>query len=119
MRNRIFAFERRAYPRFKTALRVFVNDPTDALEQPYPAWIIDRSNGGICLEVENQEIEDGTVLDLQMASLPEDAAGIKVCVRNRRQADGFCRLGCEFVDDRDSFILSHYVACHLTWRLPL
>jgi hypothetical protein len=41
--------ERRAWPRIKKPIRVLIHDPEDALEQPYVGWIVDRSQGGLCL----------------------------------------------------------------------
>lgn len=88
--------ERRASPRSSEPLRVLISDPCDALDDPFPATIMDRSQGGVCLSVGGQEIEEGTVLNVQPL---ETGHGMyfEVLVKNRRLRNTSVELGCEFV----------------------
>lgn len=88
--------ERRSSPRTEQPLRVLISDPCDALDDPFPALITDRSQGGVCLSVGRQEIEEGTILTV----LPlENGYGryFEVRVTNRRQDASSVQLGCAFV----------------------
>jgi len=90
--------ERRACPRACGKQRVDVYDAEDALEQVYAGWIVDRSQGGVCLSLRHSEIEEGSVLALRPPSAPPFSRGVEVRVMNRRQKkEGTVFLGCVFV----------------------
>jgi PilZ domain-containing protein len=88
--------ERRASTRVSSKQRVFVYDPADALEEVYAGWIVDRSQGGVCLCLSRSDIEEGSILVVRPTSQPP-LPGIEVCVRNRRHRQGNVYLGCEFM----------------------
>lgn len=88
--------ERRASPRSPEPLRVLISDPCDALDDPYPATIMDRSQGGVCLCVGGQDIEEGTVLTVQPVEMGHGRY-FEVLVKNRRLREASVELGCEFV----------------------
>ena len=99
--------ERRAWPRCRNQLPVLVSDPGDALEDPYPACIVDRSRGGLCLLIGPTEIEEGTILGVRPTATAPYAQYIDVRVMNRRRQGKSVHLGCEFVDtasDRKSVV---------------
>lgn len=89
--------DRRIWPRRRKQLRVLVADPGDALDDPYLAWILDRSPGGLCLSVGSMDIEEGTILGVRPTSAAAHAPFIEVLVKNRRERDHCLELGCEFV----------------------
>jgi PilZ domain len=88
--------ERRASARVSSKQRVFVFDPADALEEVYAGWIVDRSQGGVCLSLARSGIEEGSVLLVRPTAVPAPL-GIEVRVRNCRHKHGNIYLGCEFV----------------------
>jgi hypothetical protein len=88
--------ERRASARVCSKQRVFVYDPADALEEVYAGWIVDRSQGGVCLSLARSDIEEGSILVVRPSTVPA-LPGIEVRVKNRRQRQGQLYFGCEFV----------------------
>lgn len=86
--------ERRASPRCRTPIRVLIADPGDALEDPYPAMILDRSKGGLRLSVGHMDIEEGTVLGVQPT---EWGVSCEVRVVHRSRQNDAVELGCAFV----------------------
>ncbi|GIW79409.1 MAG: hypothetical protein KatS3mg105_1216 [Gemmatales bacterium] len=97
MTDSYLSFERRAHPRCKELLPVLVEDPADALEDPYPAQIVDRSEGGVRLNVGRIDIEEGTILGLRPPRYPVDRSLVEVRVVNRRWLGDKLELGCAFV----------------------
>jgi hypothetical protein len=101
--------ERRAWTRTAEKVRVLVNDPEDALDEPYPAWVVDHSPGGVRLAFESSTLQVGNELSLQptCAVFP-----VEVRVRNRRRRDGRVELGCEFVQPNGerALMMAHWSA---------
>ncbi len=60
--------ERRAYPRTAKRIRVLIYDPEDAMQQPYIGWIIDRSQGGLCLAFSRAGLKMGDVFLVRPAT---------------------------------------------------
>jgi hypothetical protein len=89
--------ERRASARQQKVLRVLVVDPADALEEPYRGWVVDRSQGGICLSFPRSDIEAGSVLKVQPLSTMAGLPWVEVRVKHRRQKRSRVEFGCEFV----------------------
>lgn len=87
--------ERRAYSRRSENLRVLVSDPEDALNEPYPAWVVDRSPGGVRISFDCSRIDVSLDLQIQAST---SAFPVDVRVRNRRRREGRVELGCEFVE---------------------
>lgn len=96
--------ERRSWPRTQQNLRVFVHDPEDALDEPYPAWIVDQSPGGVCLSFERSVADMGNVLLLHAASYAA-APGVEVRVKYLRKRGSRVELGCEFTQSGGGEIL--------------
>lgn len=90
--------ERRSDARRRASLRVLVLDPADALDQPYPAWIVNQSKGGVCLCLNRSlAIDQGSILLIQAAVALGSFPWIEVEVRNRRLQYLQQALGCRFV----------------------
>ncbi|MDQ7010332.1 MAG: hypothetical protein Q9M29_00790, partial [Mariprofundaceae bacterium] len=66
------------------------------MDEPYPAWIVDRSQGGICLCFQRTGIGAGRTLKVQPASQSAPMLGVEVKVKNRRRKGRRIELGCEF-----------------------
>lgn len=92
--------ERRAWPRLRQKIRVWVSDPADVVEEPYAGWIVDHSDGGLCLTLDRQDIEVGSILLIQSVSTPSRSATSQVRVNNRRRKENQVEFGCEFVPPR-------------------
>jgi hypothetical protein len=89
--------ERRSSPRRNKLVRVFVFDPADALDEVYTGWMVDRSNGGVCLSFPRCDIAAGNVLMLQPAGGKGELPWVTVKVKHRREKASRVELGCEFV----------------------
>jgi hypothetical protein len=89
--------ERRVWPRSRKALRVLILDPAEVLQEPYHGWIVDRSQGGVCLCYNNSEAEEGDVLLVQPASTDAALPWVRVKVKHQRRKASRTELGCEFV----------------------
>lgn len=89
--------ERRASPRIAGSLKVLVQDPVDALEGQFLAWVVDRSDGGVCLAFENGLIEEGNVLMVMPFSPSAKGPWIEVLVKHRRQKERTLEFGCAFL----------------------
>jgi hypothetical protein len=92
--------ERRASPRRRKQLKVLVSDPADALNEPYAGWLVDRSQGGICLTFCRSEVELGNILMVQPASASGTLPWVEVQVKNRRPKNARVELGCQFAQHR-------------------
>lgn len=95
--------ERRSWPRTQQQLRVFVHDPEDALDEPYAAWIVDQSAGGVCLSFERSVADMGNVLLVQPAS--HATPGVEVRVKYLRKRGSRVELGCEFTQSGNGELL--------------
>jgi PilZ domain len=88
------AQDRRFSPRRKKLLRVQLQDALGG-STPFPGWVVDRSLGGMCLEVD-RELETGTMLKVRRyegTNLP----WVEIRVQSQRLVDGVWHLGCQFV----------------------
>jgi hypothetical protein len=92
--------ERRSSPRRNKLVRVFVFDPADALDEVYTGWMVDRSNGGVCLSFPRCDIAAGNILMVQPAGGKGELPWVKVKVKHRREKASRVELGCEFVQKR-------------------
>jgi len=88
--------ERRAWPRMAKLIRVLVLDPEDALQHPYVGWIVDRSQGGLCLAFRRVGLKMGDVF-LVKPALSKGQPWITVKVRNGRWRNSRLEIGCQFV----------------------
>jgi hypothetical protein len=89
--------ERRADPRLRKLMRVYVADPADALDEVFTGWVVDRSAGGVCLSFPRSEVEEGNILMVQPISPMANLPWIEVQVKHRRQKASRVELGCAFV----------------------
>ena len=92
--------ERRAWPRQQKVVQVLVVDTDDALGKPYPACIVDHSQGGICLSFPGLDIEAGNVLKVQPLSATASSPWVEVRVKHRRLKKSRVEFGCEFVQEQ-------------------
>jgi hypothetical protein len=88
--------DRRAWPRFARRVRVLLLPEDSAIEEPFGAWIINGSRGGVRL-VMTTPIEEGTVLHLCTLQSLRGETWVPVRVMNRCERDGAWEMGCEFL----------------------
>lgn len=86
--------DRRQSPRRKKLLRVILADATAT--ESISAWIVDRSLGGMCLEVD-RPIEEGTVVRVRRPTAPVGVPWVDLRVQSVRAEETVWHLGCEFV----------------------
>jgi hypothetical protein len=86
--------DRRSWPRRKRAIQVVLQD-VGGHRDPFPAWIMDRSMGGLGLSVD-EPIEEGTVLRVRRAAAPTDVPWVDVQVKSVRIKESTWELGCQF-----------------------
>jgi hypothetical protein len=75
-------------------LQILVQD-AGGEKQPIPAWIIDRSLGGLRLSID-QPIEEGTILRVRRTSAPADVPWVEVQVMRLEIKENAWELGCQF-----------------------
>lgn len=90
--------ERRAWPRTTKEVRVLLLPDDSALEEPFGAWVIDSSRGGVRLRVPRHLFPVGTVLQIRTPFASGRVPWTNLRVRNLRRAEGGWEVGCEFVD---------------------
>jgi hypothetical protein len=86
--------DRRSWPRRKRAIQVVLQD-ANGDRDPFPAWIMDRSMGGLGLSVD-EPIEEGTFLRVRRAAAPTDVPWVEVQVKSVRIKENTWELGCQF-----------------------
>jgi len=86
--------DRRSWPRRKRAIQVILQD-AGGHRDPFPAWIMDRSMGGLRLSVD-EPIEEGTVLRVRRAAAPTEVPWVDVQVKSVRTKENTWELGCQF-----------------------
>lgn len=87
--------ERRSWPRRKKLLRVQIVDTLHEGEG-FPGWVVDRSMGGLRLEVE-RVIEPGSVLRVRNSFASATTPWVEVKVQSVQELDDCKYLGCAFV----------------------
>jgi len=86
--------DRRSWPRRKRALQVVLQDAGGAGD-PFPAWVMDRSLGGLVLSVD-QPLEEGTVLRVRRLNAPADVPWVEIQVKSVRVKESTWEIGCQF-----------------------
>ena len=86
--------ERRSWPRRKRTLQILIQDAAGE-EQPIPAWVMDRSLGGLRLAID-QPIEEGTILRVRRTTAPADIPWVEVQVKRLERKENAWELGCQF-----------------------
>ena len=89
--------ERRAWPRIAKLIRILILDPEDALQHPYVGWIVDRSQGGLCLAFRRVGLKMGDVFLVRTTSSNVDQPWLAVKVKNGRWRNSRLEIGCQFV----------------------
>jgi PilZ domain-containing protein len=90
--------ERRTSPRRQQhRVRAQIRGPRQHRGTPLFGWIVDRSRGGLCLQLD-QEVKVGTRLKVRPTSAPATLEWVPVVVKNRRRRQRAYVLGCEFVE---------------------
>lgn len=86
--------DRRSSPRQRQSLRLAVQEVLTGIR--YPAWLVDRSLGGMCLALDHR-VEAGTLLAVRRASASDTIPWVDLRVRHVREYDSSWEIGCEFV----------------------
>jgi hypothetical protein len=87
--------DRRTTPRRKKLMRVSIQQQPD--EMPFRGWVVDRSLGGLRLEVDH-EVPVGQVLKVRSFAAPADIPAVDVRVQSaHRTEEGCLHLGCAYV----------------------
>jgi hypothetical protein len=86
--------ERRSWPRRKRAIQVVLQEASGE-GNPFPAWILDRSVGGLRLSVDDPT-EEGTVLRVRRLSAPIGTPWVELQVKSVRIKENTWELGCQF-----------------------
>lgn len=87
--------DRRSHPRRKKLLRVQIVDTLNESDT-FPGWVVDRSFGGLRLEVE-RPIEAGCVLRVRNSFAAPMTPWVEVKVQSSQEHEGYRYLGCAFV----------------------
>src|SRR5262245_36062663 len=90
-----FTLERRATPR-RRGNEVEIQLCDEAGGTPFPAWVTDRSIGGLCVLVE-RPLDEGARMKLRPKNPPEALPWVPVLIRNIRNEEGLWEVGCQFV----------------------
>jgi hypothetical protein len=87
--------ERRATPRRRgNAIEAFLSD---GQTETVPAWVVDRSMGGLCMLVE-RSFDPGVQLHVRPRNAPQSAPWTVVVVKAcRADGPGQWEIGCQFV----------------------
>jgi hypothetical protein len=88
--------KRTALRRRGNSIKVLISD-LDAQARPTEGWILDRSVGGLCLQVDGAEVPVGTILSVLASNAPTGTPWTQVEVRSSRQEGDCWELGCQFV----------------------
>lgn len=88
--------DRRAAPRRKGGNRVEVYLTHDEQKEPLLGWVVDRSMGGLCLNVE-EPLDTGTILNVRPRRAPQTAPWLAIEVRSCRPEGTNWEVGCRFL----------------------
>jgi hypothetical protein len=86
--------DRRSWPRRKRALQVVLQDAAGEGD-PFPAWVMDRSLGGLGLSVD-QPLEEGTMLRVRRPNASSDVPWVEIQVKSVRIKETTWEIGCQF-----------------------
>jgi hypothetical protein len=86
--------DRRSWPRRKRAIQVVLQEAGGAGE-PFPAWVMDRSIGGLGLSID-QPVEAGTILRVRRPTAPADIPWVEIQVKSVRIKETTWEIGCQF-----------------------
>jgi hypothetical protein len=63
--------------------------------EPFPAWVMDRSIGGLGLSID-QPVEPGTILRVRRPTAPADIPWVEIQVKSVRIKETTWEIGCQF-----------------------
>ncbi len=87
--------QRKSFRRQGNPIQIFIALPDDK-DRPERGWVLDRSMGGMCIQV-NEEVAVGTLLAVLAVNAPSMTPWVDIEVRTCRAVqDGF-ELGCQFL----------------------
>lgn len=89
--------ERRACPRRKAGNRVEVFLADESKQPQLFGWVIDRSMGGLCLNVE-KPLSQGTILNVRPRNAPQTMPWIPIEIRSCRPEGNEWEIGCRFLN---------------------
>jgi hypothetical protein len=89
--------ERRLSPRCPRNIRVIVLSDDCALDEPFGAWIMDTSRGGVRLRVQGDTFPIGTRLLIKGPFASDRVPWTALCVKHSRTTGAHHEIGCEFV----------------------
>jgi hypothetical protein len=88
--------DRRAAPRPKAGNRVEVYLTDDTKKKLLPGWVVDRSEGGLCLNVE-EPLDEGTILNIRPRQAQQTAPWLSIEIRSCRPDGPAWEVGCRFL----------------------
>jgi hypothetical protein len=88
--------DRRSAPRRKAGNRVEVFLTTEPEAAPTLGWVVDRSMGGLCLNVE-EPLSEGTILNIRPRKAPQTAPWLAIEIRSCRPEGSTWEIGCRFI----------------------
>ncbi|HEY7330234.1 MAG TPA: PilZ domain-containing protein [Gemmataceae bacterium] len=88
--------ERRAAPRRKAGSRVEIYLTDDTKKKLLPGWVVDRSMGGLCLNVE-EPLDEGTILNIRPRKAQQTAPWLSIEIRSCRPNGPSWEVGCRFL----------------------
>ena len=98
--------DRRSWPRRKRAIQVVLQD-AGGEGDPFPAWIMDRSIGGLGLSVD-QPLEPGTILRVRRATASTDIPWVDIQVKSVRVKENTWEVGCQFTRSHSVDVLLQF-----------
>jgi hypothetical protein len=94
--------ERRAWPRSQRQIRVLLLADDSALAEPFGAWIINTSRGGLRLRVPREGFPIGSLLLIRSPFASVRVPWTALRVKNLVAVEGNWEMGCEFVPHAES-----------------
>jgi len=88
--------DRRSAPRRKAGNRVEVYLTDESKGEPVLGWVVDRSMGGLCLNVETQ-LSEGTTLYIRPRKAQKTAPWLAIEIRSCRPDGPVWEVGCRFL----------------------
>lgn len=80
-----------------TPVAVVITD-ADALQEPIPGWVVDRSMDGLCLELDvARKVAAGTMLGVRPVDAPLTIPRVMVSVHSCQKVKQGWELDCQFV----------------------
>lgn len=89
--------DRRSAPRRKAGNRVEVFLTADTQAMPMLGWVVDRSVGGLCLNVE-EPLSEGAILNIRPRKAPQTAPWLTIEIRSCRPDGSMWEVGCRFLN---------------------